>query len=195
MEWVIESPFGPWVGLLVGALLLFAGRRLFWFLVAAVGFLVGWHLAGEWLGLEEPWLRIGVALLAGIAGGVLAVLLQKIAIGIAGFVLGGTAAAWFAANALGAGTGVQWAAFVIAGIVAAIVAGLLFEAALVVLSALLGASFVVQALPGAGVEMPRTWLPVVFLVLAAVGMAAQALGGRGRRRGETAPARRRRERD
>lgn len=185
--WLIESPFTPLIGVLVGALLLFAGRRLFWFLVAAVGFLVGWHLASSWLGVEALWLRLLAGVLLGLAGGFLAVLLQKIAIGLAGFVLGGSAAAGLAETAFGAGEAAQWGVFVVAGIVAAVLAGLLFAAALVVLSALLGASFVVQALPGLGVELPASGPPVVFLLLAAVGMAAQALGGRRARRRERAP--------
>jgi len=179
---LIESPFTPWLGLLVGALLLFAGRRLFWFLVAAVGFLLGYQLASQWLGFEQLWVQLLVALVVGAAAAFLAVLLQRLAIGLAGFLIGGSAAAWIAGTAYGASAGVQWAAFVIGGILAAVVAGLLFDAALVVLSALLGASFVVQALPGLGVELVGAGPTVAFLVLAAVGMGTQALGGRRRRR-------------
>jgi len=179
---LIESPFSPLLGLLVGALLLFAGRRLFWFLVAAVGFLLGYQLASQGLGFEELWLQLLVAVVVGVAAAVLAVVLQRLAIGLAGFVIGGAAAAWFAGTAFGASVGVQWAAFVIGGLLAAVVAGLLFDAALVVLSALLGASFVVQALPGLGVELAGSAPIVAFLVLAAVGMGTQALGRPRRRR-------------
>lgn len=172
---LIESPFTPWVGLLVGALLLFAGRRLFWFLVAAVGFALGYQIASGWLGVEEVWVQLLVAVLVGLVGAFLAVLLQRVAIGVAGFLIGGGAAAWFLDTAYGAAAGAQWVGFVVVGLVAAIVAGLLFDAALVVLSALLGASFVVQALPGLGVELAGSAPIVAFLVLAAVGMGTQAL--------------------
>ena len=172
---LIESPFTPLVGLLVGALLLVAGRRLFWLLVAAVGFLLGYQLAAHWLGFNELWLQLLVAILVGLAGAFLAVLLQRFAIGLAGFLVGGAAAAWFVDTALGASTAAQWVAFVIVGILAAILAGFLFDAALVVLSALVGASLVVQALPGLGLELTGSILTVTFLVLAAVGIGVQAL--------------------
>ncbi len=173
---LLESPFTPLVGALVGLVLLLAGRRLFWLLVGAVGFLFGFHLAQGWLGLDELWLRLAVAALVGIAGAFLAVLLQRLAIGIAGFLLGGAAAGWAAEVAFGLPEGAAWVAFFIGGIVAAVIAGFLFEFALIVLSSLLGASLIVQAaVAWPGVDLGATAQAITFLVLTAVGLAAQAL--------------------
>lgn len=185
---LVDWPFGPVAGLVVGALLLFAGRRLFWFLVGAVGFVAGFYLAGLWLGDEAGWLVLGIGLLVGIAGAFLAVLLQKLAIGIAGFLIGGSAAVQVAEAAFGPIQG-DWILFLVFGILAAVLLVMVFEAALIVLSSLYGAALVLDAVPLEGVE---GLLP--FLVLAAVGMAAQAFTRPRPARREPEPRRRRRAR-
>jgi len=190
---VMESPFTPLVGALVGLALLLAGRRLFWLLVGAVGFLFGFHLAQGWLGLDELWLRLALAALIGIAGAFLAILLQRLAIGIAGFLLGGAAAGWAAEVVFGLPETAGWVAFVIGGILAALIAGFLFELALILFSSLLGASLVVQAaVAWPGVELGTTAQAVTFLVLTGIGLAAQAM--QPRTEGESDRERRRRRR-
>lgn len=187
---LLESPFTPLVGALVGLVLLLAGRRLFWLLVGAVGFLFGFHLAQGWLGLDEFWLRLAVAALVGLVGAFLAVLLQRLAIGIAGFLLGGAAAGWAAEVVFGLPEGPAWVAFFIGGIVAAVIAGFLFELALIVLSALLGASLIVQAaVAWPGIDLGTTAQAITFLVLTGVGLAVQAF--QPRREAESGRAERR----
>ena len=46
------------VSLLLGILLLFFGRTLYWVFVAVAGFLVGWELAAELLAEQAEWVRI-----------------------------------------------------------------------------------------------------------------------------------------
>lgn len=178
---LIDSPFTPLVGALVGAVLLLAGRRVFWLLVAAVGFLLGVHLAQRWLGLDEIWLRLLVGALFGLVGAFLAVLLQRFAIAVVGFLLGGTAAGWVAETALSLPEGAAWIAFLVGGILAALVSGFLFEMALVVLSSLLGASLVVQALAGVpSLDLSTTGQVAAFVALTVLGLVAQALQPRRR---------------
>src|SRR3972149_6375751 len=74
---------------LLGAALLAFGRKLFWLLVAVIGFMVGFYLAGQFLGDQSGWLILVIALVAGGLGAVLALFLQKIALGLAGFLGGG----------------------------------------------------------------------------------------------------------
>lgn len=162
-------PFGPVLALVLGALLLFAGRRLFWFAIGAVGFLAGFWAADRLLGLEETWLLLGVGILLGIVGAVLAVLLQRLAIALAGFLVGGGAGAWVAVEVFAAPEAAQWVAFAVVGLLAAVVAAFLFEAALIVITALLGAALVAQALP-----LGTLASSVVLLVLTALGIVAQA---------------------
>lgn len=193
---LVDSPFTPLVGALVGLALLLAGRRLFWLLVGAVGFLFGFHLAQGWLGLDEFWLRLAVAALVGVAGAFLAVLLQRLAIGVAGFLLGGAAAGWAAEVVFGLPETAAWVAFFIGGIIAAMIAGFLFEFALIVLSALLGASLVVQAaVAWPGMDMGTTAQAVTFLVLTGIGLAAQAMQPSREAERERAEVRRRRRSD
>lgn len=186
----VNWPFGPVAGLVVGSLLLFAGRRLFWFLVGAVGFLLGFYLAGLWLDLQPPWLALLAGLLVGIGGAFLAVLVQRAAIAVAGFLVGGSLAVRLAEAAFQPLEG-EWLIFLIAGVASAVVLVLVFEAALIVLSSLFGAALVLDAVPLEGAEGA---LP--FLILAAVGMAAQAFTRPGKDEAERERRRKReRERD
>jgi len=185
--WMTAQPLPPVAALILGALLLFAGRRLFWFAVGAAGFLVGFYLAWIYLGPDPWWLTLGAGLLLGLLGAVLAALVQKLAVGLLGFVVGGAGAAVVAEQVFQLPETTSWVVFVIAGIVAAIIAGLLFETALIVLSSLLGAALVVGAL-----HAPATQSSLVFVVLVALGLLAQVAT---RPRGERRRERRRRRRD
>src|SRR5215813_10822312 len=85
----MSQPVLPIVSIVVGALILFFGRRLFWLFVAAVGFWMGVELTPYLLQHPPPWLAVVVALFLGVLGAVLAFILQKVAIAIAGFLVGG----------------------------------------------------------------------------------------------------------
>lgn len=163
-----DLPFGPVVALVVGALLLLAGRRLFWFAVGVVGFLAGFLLAARLLTGQQVWVELVAGLFAGLLGAGLAVLLQRFAVALAGFLVGGAGAAWIAESVLAVPEGAAWVVFVVAGVLCALVAALLFEGALIVISALLGAALVVDAL-----SLAPTVAALAFLALAALGMAAQ----------------------
>lgn len=178
------SAWPPLVTLGVGALLLVAGRRLFWIAVGVAGFVLGFVLTTRLLGGGEGWLALAAGLACGILGAVLAVLVQKLAVAVAGFLIGGGAAATLATEAFGLAPGAQWLVFIAAGIVAALLAALVFDGALVVLSALLGAAMVSGLLP-----LPAVQRLLALLALAALGIVVQLAAGRGGRR----PMRRRRE--
>ncbi len=73
-----------------GAVLLVAGRRVYWLVVGLVGFVVGFTLAAEYL--EGPdWLILVAGLGTGLLASGLAVFFQKVAITVAGFLIGGLA--------------------------------------------------------------------------------------------------------
>src|SRR5512142_2345265 len=74
--------------LVLGAILLVAGRRLFWLLVGAIGFVIGVMLATRFFhGSELTMVLAGLVL--GLIFALLAIFLESIAIGIAGFLGGG----------------------------------------------------------------------------------------------------------
>jgi hypothetical protein len=177
--WSLENPgLSGWAQLLVGALLLFFGRRLFWVFVGAIGFVAGVHIAGR-LAAEQPeLLRLLFALGLGLIGALVAVLLQRIAVAVAGWIAGG-----YLAYRLAVGFGLEpewlrWAAFIVGAVVAALLVSLLFEWALIVLSALTGAVLISDASPWSGQPIGV----VVIAILFALGALAQfGVLGRSRR--------------
>src|SRR3989440_10591873 len=79
----------PIIGALIGAVVLFFGRKLFWLCVAAVGFAAGVELAPHLVNEPSPLVALTVALVLGFLGALLAMFLQKIAIAVVGFLAGG----------------------------------------------------------------------------------------------------------
>jgi hypothetical protein len=156
----------PLIAILVGIAMLLFGRRLFWVFVAGIGFVSGALLAAEFLGEQEAWVVLVAAAVVGLVGTVLALLAQKIAIGIAGFLAGGYLGHIIAEN-MGGGE-YAWLVFVVAGVVGAVLLIALFDWALILLSSLTGAAVVSQHVPW---ETP--WPAVTFLVLLVVGLAVQ----------------------
>lgn len=152
-----------------GGALLFLGRRLYWFFVGAVGFLVGLSLASQWLQGSSEVVILLVGIVIGAVGAVLALVLQRVALAVAGFLAGG----YIALGILGllGGEAPRLAAlpFLLGGVIGALLVIFLFDWALIVLSSLMGSSVIVQSLDlGTGLRA------VLFVVLLAVGIGAQA---------------------
>ena len=164
----------PLVGALIGIVILFFGRKLFWLCVAAVGFVAGVELAPYLVTEPSPLLQLTVAIVLGIIGALLALFLQKIAIAVFGFLAGGKlagaiAAAFFVHYA-------QYSAiiFVVGGLIGAILLLTLFDLALIVISSLIGAHLIQSA-----IVLPPSGSTIVFLGLAVIGMLVQASMRRG----------------
>lgn len=164
----------PIAALVAGGLLLLFGRRLFWLFVGVIGFVVAYRLAGAYLGGEgEGWI---IAVAGGVLGAVAAVLVQKLAVTLAGFAAGAVGFIWLAEQ-LGWSLGLPaLVGALVAGLLGAALVRWLFGIGLVALSALAGAALVVE---GLGLEEPRG---VVFVILAVVGALVQLSGRRRRRR-------------
>jgi hypothetical protein len=73
---------------LIGSALLFFGRKVFWLFVAGAGFVAGMTLTSR-LFRGPDWLAISIGLGLGILAALLAIVLQRFAIGLAGFLVGG----------------------------------------------------------------------------------------------------------
>ena len=159
----------PIVGALIGALILFFGRKLFWLCVAAVGFAAGVELAPRLVEQPSPLLALTFALVLGFIGALLAVFLQKVAIAIAGFFAGGKlataiAAAFFVHEAQYFGI-----TFLIGGIIGALLMLMLFDWALIFLSAIVGAHLIQSA-----IGLPPVGTGILFIALVLIGVLAQA---------------------
>jgi hypothetical protein len=165
------------LNVLIGIGLVFFGRRAFWLFVAAAGFVAGLSLANQ-LFQGPEWVGLVVGLGIGLLAALLAVVVQRFAIGLAGFLVGGYIALQVL-PALNIETG--WSAtvltFIIGGVIGLILIGMFLDWALIALSTLAGAALVVDAL-----NLDGGLALIVFVILVAVGVVFQAreLGGGGR---------------
>lgn len=156
------------INLILGGALLVAGRKLFWLFVGAAGFVTGVQLATRfWQGSDL--LTILVGLVIGVIFALLAIFLQAVLIGIAGFLSGGyvltVLATMLGIDAAGATT---WIVYIIGGIIGVLLVSFLFDWALITLSSLAGASLIIQAVfpQGAGGGL-------VFFILLLAGVLIQ----------------------
>jgi hypothetical protein len=166
----------PILSALIGVIILFFGRKLFWLCVAAVGFAAGVEITPHFVHEPSTLLALSVALVLGLIGALLAIFLQKIAIAVFGFLGGGKlagaiAAAFFVQHAQYSGI-----IFLIGGIIGAILLLTLFDWALIVLSSLVGAHLIQHT-----IVLPPSGSTILFIGLAAVGILVQAAVLRGNR--------------
>jgi Domain of unknown function (DUF4203) len=157
------------VGALIGVVILFFGRKLFWLCVAAVGFAAGVEIAPHLVHEPSPLLSLTVALVLGIIGAVLALLLQKVAIAVLGFLAGGKLAGAIAGAFFVHYAQYSTIIFVLGGLIGAILLLVLFDWALIVVSSLIGAHLIQSA-----VVLPPTGSTIVFIGLAIIGIVVQA---------------------
>ena len=155
------------INILVGAALLFFGRRLFWLFVAGVGFVVGMMLATDWLGSDAGLLNFLIALGVGVIGALLSVFLQRMAFALAGFLSGGYLA--YTAALSSNHESIAWIASLVGGVIGAILVLALFDWALIGLSALTGTTVITQNIP-----LDQSLSAPLFCVLLAFGVIVQA---------------------
>jgi hypothetical protein len=155
--------------ILFGLILVTTGRRLYWFFVGVMGFLVGVVYAPIIFPGQTTSMQLIIALVAGFVGAAAALFLQTLMVGLAGFVAGGfiltrilQALAWDT-------SGYGWIPFVLGGVIGAALIAIIFNWALVVLSSLAGAILVTQNIP-ASLQIRG----LIFVVLLLVGIAVQA---------------------
>jgi hypothetical protein len=159
----------PILSVLIGAIVLFFGRRLFWLCVAAVGFVAGMELAPHLMHEPTPMLQLSVAIVFGFIGALLALFLQKFAIAIAGFLAGGKLAMALVGAFIAEGARYPGITFIVGGIIGAILLLALFDWALIVMSALVGAHLISHT-----IVLPPTGATLLFVGLAAIGIIVQA---------------------
>jgi hypothetical protein len=162
----------PTVSLILGAILLLLGRKLFWIFVGAIGFLVGFNLAAQYLSDQSTWVILLIAVVAGIIGSVLAVVVQRVAILVAGFLAGGYLAVQLLQMLdlnLSLSEGVAWLPYVVGGIIGAVLLFVIFDWALILLSSLAGATLITPVInPQPEMET------IVFIIILLVGIIVQS---------------------
>jgi hypothetical protein len=163
------------VGVVIGVVILFFGRKLFWLCVAAVGFAAGLQIAPLLVNEASSLLALVIAVVFGILGALLALFIQKIAIALLGFLAGGKLATAIAAAFFVQHAQYSTIIFVIGGIIGAILLLAVFGWALIVVSSFIGAYLIQSAM-----VLPPTGLTLVFIGLAILGIFVQAVSFRRR---------------
>jgi hypothetical protein len=154
----------------VGLTLLVLGRKLFWLFVGCVGFISGYTSVHQLGGGQSELFVFLIALFLGLVGALLALFFQGVAIALAGFVAGGYIS-MITVNFSGFELGqLLWPIFVIGGILGAVLLFLIFDWALIVISSLSGASFIVQT-----VELKHDVETVLFFILVILGIIIQTV--------------------
>jgi hypothetical protein len=168
-----------WLNIIIGLLLLFTGRGLFWLFVACVGFASGYHYAHQIWAIHSPLTVLIISLAAGALGAIIAIFFQKVAIVIAGFAAGGYVVLSLFGQFVELPAQMTWLPYIIGGIIGAVILYLVFDWALIVLSTLTGATLIVQMV---------AFTPLIeialFLALVIAGMAFQAKIMTGERRAQ-----------
>lgn len=117
---------------------------------------------------QADWIVVIVALFGGGIGVLLAILAQKMAAGVAGFLIGGYLATWLL-QLLGFELSPwAWVWFIVGGIIGLILVLSLLESALIVLTSIIGAALIVAVL-----NLDAAFTSVLFLALLAIGMIIQ----------------------
>ncbi len=150
----------------LGVLLVVLGWKLFWFFVGVVGFAAGLQAVQLYFGPQPFWLLWAAGLVCGIVGAILALFFQKLAIGIGGFVAGSTIALHLM---LMMGYNPVELVTLIGGVVGAVALYLLFDWALIVLSSVMGATLIIEAL-----GWRSAYSAVLFVALVLAGALFQA---------------------
>ena len=161
------------VGVVLGVVILFFGRKLFWLCVAAVGFAAGLQIAPLLVNEASSLLALVIAVVFGILGALLALFIQKIAIAVLGFLAGGKLATAIAAAFFVQHAQYSTIIFVIGGIIGAILLLAVFGWALIVVSSFIGAYLIQTA-----IVLPPTGSTLVFIGLAILGIFVQAMSFR-----------------
>ena len=164
--------------LFAGIAVLILGRQLFWLFVAVVGFALGMNIAAQVFQPASEWVVLAVGLVAGFVGAVCAYFLQQVAIAIAGFVSGGYVGAACVTMLLSPTAQAMWVAWLVGGVIGAVLLVVLFDWALIVLSSLVGASLIVEA-----IQASAGMAPLLFVGLVTAGIIVQASWMRSGRNG------------
>jgi Domain of unknown function (DUF4203) len=152
--------------LILGAIVLLFGRSLFWVFVAIVGFLVGMEIGQQLAANQAAGMQILIGLGLGVVGALVAIFAQRLGFAIAGFYAGGYLGVAADQSIALPSEPMVW--FVIGGVIGALVAFVLMDWAIIVLSSFVGAGAITAAL-----APESTTSAILFIVLAAIGIIFQ----------------------
>jgi hypothetical protein len=153
--------------IVLGVLLLFLGRKIFWLFAGAVAFIFALTFIPKYATLQQPtlfYIAVAIGVIAATAG----VFLQKIVLRGAGFIAGGYVLFGLWENFLPSQSLPWWLPFVIGGVLGALLLSFLFDWAMIILSSLTGAFLIVLAL-----ALEKNVQLVLLIALAILGIVVQ----------------------
>jgi hypothetical protein len=156
--------------IIIGLILLMFGRKLFWLLVAVSGFMVGVQFAEMMFPYYQQWIQLSIALGLGIFCALMAILVQRIAFVLAGF-MAGLYMALMVTQSFGL-TDITGILVVFGGAFGAVAGYIFIDWAIIVLSAMIGAGVIVNAFIGV-LRLPPSISIVSFMVLSVIGSLIQ----------------------
>lgn len=157
----------------IGGLLLVTGKKLYWLVVGLCGAVAGLFVSEFFFHPEGLAARILVAVGIGAAFAVLALVLQRIMISIAGFIAGGYLGITLMDTLQLVEPNWNWVAFLLGGLIGLLVVQMLFDLSLVIISSFAGATVILKAI---GLEGPNGLIVLLVLILA--GIVIQSAQGR-----------------
>jgi len=134
-------------GILAAIILLFLGRKFFWFFVGVVGFVYGSGVVVQYFHSIPPLISLLIGAVCGVVCALIAPFFQRILAALVGFITGGYAGVWLFVRLTPAGGEGIWIVYLAGGFLGFLLAWLLLDASLIVLSALLGAALLIESLP------------------------------------------------
>lgn len=160
--------------LVIGLILIFLGRRVYLISIGILGFLGGLYLITSLIGISHDWRSLLVALLLGVVGSLLAFALHKAAWIFGGFFGGGVLLMYlndaFSIPAIGSPVVV----FILGGIVGALLFLLLLDWALILVTALTGATLITYQ---SGLGGPAGQALLIGLLFAGILVQGNSLRG------------------
>ncbi len=154
--------------IILGALLLFFGRKIFWLFIGAAIFMAIMAFVPRYVPHHNSlifFIAVGVGLVAAVVG----VFMQKIALRLAGFLAGGFLFFTVWERYALASSLPWWAPFVFGGLLGALLLSFLFDWALIVLSAATGGVLITENL-----DLRPPVRLVILVVLVLIGIVVQA---------------------
>jgi hypothetical protein len=156
-------PLTPAAQIVAGLLVLILGRRLFWVFVGVVGFFCGLQFGMKLFAGMSDGLLLLLSIVVGIACGGLAIMLQRLAVAIAGAFAGALLALRLAPIAGLHNEAGLWVATIAGALLAAVLLSALFDPALIFLSAVTGALMIGEALTADPLLEPLV-IGVLFII-------------------------------
>lgn len=158
---------------ITGGLLLGAGKKLYWFFVGICGAICGLLVSEMFFHPTGWWDRVFVAIGFGAAFAILALVLQRLMVSIAGFIAGGFIMVSLSETLQLSVVNWNWIVFIIGGIVGVLLVQVIFDLALVLITSFGGASLITRAIGLEGVKGT-----VLLLILVLVGIIIQSARNR-----------------